>query len=163
MVTGSLGLGYWYHERIRQRIQNTETLIRMLDLMMSEIRYGRATLPECCQILKKRMPEPYAGMFERMMFKLQAGDPAGFETVFGQCMEETLQKTPAGREEREVILGFTGTGCLKDRTMQLLGMERCLKNLIVIKEKLESEAAGKEKLAMGLGSLGGLFLLLLLW
>lgn len=130
---------------------------------MSEIRYGRATLPECCTLLIKRMPEPYAGMFERMTFRLQTDDPEDFEEIFGQCMEETLQKTPAGREETEAVLGFIGTGCLKDRAMQLLGMERCLKRLGTIKEKLESEAAGKGRLAMGLGSLGGLFLLLLLW
>ena len=96
VVTGSLGLGYWYHERIRQRIQNTETLIRMLDLMMSEIRYGRATLPECCQILKKRMPEPYTGMFERMMLGLRmvrGVDCARFAQDFGAAAEEIWPRT----------------------------------------------------------------------
>lgn len=163
VITGSLGLGYWYYRQIGMRIGNVEELIRMLDLMMSEIRYSRATLPECCKALAGQMQEPYDRMFQKLSECLQKDDIVSFEAVFEQCLMESLRKTSARQEETEALLRFTRNSSIKDGKMQLLGMERCRQNLAGIKEKLESEAAGKGRMALGLGSLGGLLLLILLW
>ena len=48
VFAGCLGLGLWYRYQFGARIKALHNLERMLELLASEVRYGRATLPECC-------------------------------------------------------------------------------------------------------------------
>ena len=48
IFTGCLGLGIWYRFQLEGRIKALRVLQNLLELMAGEVRYGRATLPECC-------------------------------------------------------------------------------------------------------------------
>ena len=70
-VCGCIGLGYWYRQQFIGRIRHLKILIAILDMMMSEVRYGKASLPECCRQIAGRLPEPYGVCFEKIWLETQ--------------------------------------------------------------------------------------------
>ena len=60
---GCLGLGLWYREQLNGRIKALRSLRNILELLASEVRYGRAALPECCVHIARYVSPPFADAF----------------------------------------------------------------------------------------------------
>ncbi len=86
-----------------------------------------------------------------------------FGETFREEMEGVLKELPLETEDRENFLRFTSQTGFMDGQMQLRAMEQSLELLRGTWEKLEQENTEKCKMAVGLGALGGLLLILVLW
>lgn len=129
---------------------------------MSEIRYGKATLPESCGRLAERMEEPYRGCLREIHRELSAERSGSFQELFCMRMEECLGKLPLKKEDREIFLQpFRGQG-FRDGTMQLSSLEQGMLQLADSIKLQEQEQREKCHMAVGLGAMGGLLLLIIL-
>lgn len=138
------------------------TLSSFLEMFMSEIRYGRATLPESCGKLAERMEEPLKGCLLEICRELSGGQSGAFQEVFCRRMEECLDDLPLKREDREIFLQpFRGQG-FRDSSMQLVSLEQGLSQLSDSIRLQEGERREKSYMAVGLGAMGGLLLLIVL-
>ncbi|MDE6015071.1 MAG: stage III sporulation protein AB [Acetatifactor sp.] len=160
IVSGCLGLGLWYREQFVGRLLALRTLESILEMLMSEIRYGKATLPESCGQLAQRLPEPYSRCLREV--QLEAGKGASFQEVFCLQMEACMRELPLKREDRELFLqSFQGQG-FRDGAMQLKRLEQGLSQLAGRIGLLEQEQREKCRIAVGLGAMSGLLLLIIL-
>ena len=154
-------LGYWYRQRFQERIRHIRRLEGILEMLMSEVRFAKAPLPECCEKLGKRLESPYREAFEAAG---RAGEKKEGE-AFGDCLEKKLQEclpqTPLGREEKEIFLRLVREWGYEDGRMQLKNMEQNLEMLQAVRKRLEREVEEKGRMAMGLGVMGGLLLTIL--
>lgn len=137
-------------------------LTRILELFMSEIRYGKAAMPECCGRAAGRMEEPFREGMQDACRLYREGERDSFPDAFCESMERSLRKVPLQREDRELFLQPFREPGFQDGSMQLKCLEQgaeLLRDSIRLREK---ELPGKCRVAMGLGGMGGIFVLLIL-
>lgn len=137
-------------------------LVSILEMLKSEINYGKATLPESCGRLAERMEEPYRGCLRDIHRELSEERSGTFQELFCQKMEECLKKLPLKKEDREIFLQpFRGQG-FQDGSMQLISLEQGLLQLSDSIKLQEREQREKCHMAVGLGAMSGLLVLIIL-
>lgn len=163
IFSGCLGLGIWYRLQMAGRIRTLRHMIHILDLLAGEVRYGRTTLPECCSRLARYLAEPFQEVFLQVGRRMEENTGTSFGEVFREEMEEKLREMPLQEEDRDNFFRFTGQTGFADGQMQLHAIEQSAELLKRTVEKLEQENAEKCRMAVGLGAMGGLLLVLVLW
>ena len=144
------------------RLQTLRLLQRIQEMLISEIRYGRATLPECCQQIAVRLPEPYRQCLGRIYNKMQENTGVIFGEVFSEYMGACLQELPLAEEDRNNFLNvFTENG-FQDEGMQIRNIEQSKELLEYTIGRLERENNEKCRMAVGLGAMSGLLILIVL-
>ena len=162
ILSGCVGLGIWYREQFGMRLKNLHTLSDILEMMMSEVRYSKATLPECCLKLSMRMTEPYASVFSGVHGEMMENNGENFGQIFSRRFDKCLKEISLGAEEKTLFLQFAAECGYEDAKMQIASMEQYQERLDALAGRLESELAEKSRMAIGLGILGGLLLVILL-
>lgn len=162
IISGSTGIGFWYRQRLYTAIGHLRSMKRILEFFMSEIRYGKATLPECCKKVGERMEEPYRGALFAIYEKTAAHDGSTFSEKWITCMTDALVNVPVTQREKEIFIGFS-SGCrISDNHMQLqaaAGYRDMLEERIKCRE---DELQVQGRMAAGLGIMGGLLLTVIL-
>ncbi len=162
IMGGSLGLGLWYREQFLGRLRALYRLRDILEALISEIRFGKATLPECCLHVGKKQPEPYRSAFLEIYARMSLNTGAAFEKVFGECMAEALGSLPVTEEDKTSFLAYLCREGAGDGALQLCNLEQGRGQLERTLSGLEGERAQKCRMSLGLGALGGLLLLIVL-
>lgn len=162
IAAGCLGMGLWYKNRILERTRALRTLQMILELLCSEIRYGRASLPECCGRTASRLAPPCGEAFRQIEIRMGENTGESFEEVFRDCMGTALQKMPLTDEDREAFFGFMPGGGFADGQMQIRMLEQGRDRLAARAEELERENGEKCRMAVGLGAMSGLAIILVL-
>ena len=160
---GCLGLGVWYRGQLTGRVRALWLLKGVLELLSSEIRYGRATLPECCRHAASQLPAPFCEALREVDERMRRNDGDTFAAVFCECMSKPLKELPLRKEDRDNFLGFASEEGFLDGQMQLRTLERSSELLSDTAERLQKENVEKCRMAVGLGAMGGLLLILVLW
>lgn len=160
---GCLGLGFWYRGQLLGRVKALRMLGTVLELLESEVRYGRATLPESCRNVSARLSSPFAEAFDSIDAKMCENTGASFAEVFRECLQGPLETLPLKQEDREVFLQIASSGGYTDGQMQLRAMEQSRELMAGTVKQLERENTDKCKMAVGLGAMGGLLLIIALW
>lgn len=163
IVLGSLGLGLWYRGQFGERIRALRDLEHILELLASEIRYGRDTLPECCGHVARNLSAPFSQAFLKVGHRMEENEGLSFGQVFREEMAGALASLPLQEADREHFLGFASQTGFSDSQMQLRAITQSCELLQETRERLEEEHEGKCRMAVGLGAMGGLLLLLVLW
>lgn len=137
--------------------------MHILELLSGEVRYGRAALPECCSRVARYLEEPFREAFGRIGSRMEENTGASFGDVFREELEGVLRSLPLQEEDRESFLRFAAQTGFTDGQMQLRAIEQSAQLLQATEEKVVSENAEKCRMAVGLGAMGGLLLILVLW
>ena len=119
IFSGCLGLGLWYRQQFGARIKVLRCLEHILELLASEVRYGRAALPECCSHLAADLQEPFREAFGEVGRRMEENLGASFGEIFREEMESVLALLPLQEEDREHFLGFASRTGYSDSQMQL--------------------------------------------
>ncbi len=159
---GCMGLGYWYRVQFVDRLRHLRILITILDMMMSEVRYSKASLPECCRQLADRLEEPYQSSFLKIWEETRENSGEAYNYIFARNMQTCMGQVPLAREEKKLFLEVSQRFGYEEAQMQLCSMEQCREQLKRLAGRLEREVSEKGRMAMGLGTLGGLLLIIIL-
>jgi stage III sporulation protein AB len=133
----------------------------IMEMMMSEIRYSKSTLPECCRRLGERAEEPFGSAFQEIADIMRSNRGESFSEVFSSQMDKCLKNVPIKRQEKELFLSFASESGFAEGKMQLLAIEQYQDRLKNIIEVAERELSEKSRMALGLGAMSGLFLVIL--
>ena len=163
IFAGCLGLGLWYRGQFKGRVRALRLLGNLLELLAGEVRYGRSTLPECCRHVSAQLPQPFAEALLNVDRQMQENTGRSFACVLREELEGPLNELPLKAEDREMFLRFAPQSGFMDRQMQLFAMQQCRELMAGTVEKLDRENADKCRMALGLGVMGGLMLILVLW
>ena len=159
IFSGCLGLGLWY-KQFGARIKVLRSLEHILELLASEVRYGRAALPECCSHLAADLQEPFREAFGEVGRRMEENMGASFGEVFREELGKALADLPLQETDREDFLRFAGQTGFSDSQMQLRAIEQSAQLLGATRERLEREHGEKSRMAVALGAMGGLLLIL---
>ena len=162
ILLGCVGIGICYREQFRGRIRHMRLLQTMLSIFMSEITFGRATLPECCHMIAHSMPEPYSSCLVDIYDEMQKNMGIDFRKLFAARMETCLTKLPLEQEDIDSFLWFTRHGGLQDRELQMKFLQESHDRIYESILQQESREQSKGQLAVSLGVMGGLLLLVVL-
>ena len=162
IFSGCMGLGMWYRYQLTGRIKALQELQNILELLAGEIRYGRATLPECCGHAARYLSAPFDRAFARIGDRMAENTGISFGTVFREETEGILAMLPLKAEDRENFLRFTAKTGFSDGQMQLRTIEQSMELLHATEERQARENAERCRMAVGLGAMGGLLLILIL-
>ena len=162
ILCGCAGLGSWYRSRFEKQLKETRVLVQILELFAGEIRYGKASLPESCTSMTRHVKEPYRSGLAEAGRAYAENNGEAFGNVFKEQMERAMQGLPIMREDKEIFFETFGYRGFSDADMQLKSLERGICGLQDSIRMQESELREKQRMAMGLGLMGGMFLVILL-
>lgn len=160
---GCLGLGLWYRNQLNGRLKVLCSLRNILELLAGEVRYGRDTLPECCGHISRYLNPPFDGAFREIGSRMEENTGISFGDVFREEMDGILRELPLTEQDRENFLQFTRQTGFADSQMQLRSLEQEMERLAATEEQLAREKDEKCRMAVGLGAMGGMLLILVLW
>ncbi len=162
ILCGCVGLGLWYRDQMDGRIKALRSLKNILELLSSEVRYGRAALPECCTHAARYLSTPFDEAFVKIGRRMEENTGAAFGEVFREEMAEGLASLPLKEKDREDFLQFTNRTGYMDSQMQLRALEQSMELLKGTEEKLSQEYSQKCRMIVGLGAMSGLLLIIIL-
>lgn len=162
IITGCTGIGFWYRRKFHLALWHLRTMQRILEFFMSEIGYGKATLPECCLQVSGRVEEPYRASLIKIQEAFLKRDGVSFSDKWRSCMEEALFKIPVSREEKEIFLSFSAGSGLTDNRMQIRAIEQHRDMLITAILSREKDLEKQSRMAAGLGVMCGLLIAVIL-
>ncbi len=162
ILTGCLGLGLWYRRQFRLRVVWLRRLSEILEMLMSEVRYGSSTLPECCGQAGRQTGGELGEVLAEVADIMRANTGESFGVIFCGRMEEAMKRLPLKREDRERFLKFARTDSFAEGAMQLRWMEQSREQLMRTAEALEERTQEQSRLAVGLGVMSGLLLIIIL-
>lgn len=160
---GCLGMGLWYKESFVERIRVLRELQRIQEMLVSEIHYGKATLPECCRRIAEHFEEPYADCLMEIYNRMRENTGIIFGAVFREEMQKSLEGLPLKAEDKKGFLSMFSDKGYEDEGMQIRSIEHSKELLYHTVEKLERENGEKCKMAVSLGAMSGLLLLVILF
>lgn len=161
IIAGSTGIGFWYRSRFYRALWHLRYMQRILELFMSEIRYGKATLPECCRQIGQKSEEPYRKAL-LTIHKEMGSRNRGFYEVWREYMEAALLEVPVSKDEKEIFLGFSAGCGLTDNKMQIRAIEQYRDMLAGAVKNRERDLEKQGRMAAGLGIMSGLLLAVIL-
>ncbi len=156
------GLGLWYALNLRQRLQHLHTMNRIIELLISLLQYGKSTLPECCCQLAGQVEEPYRQAFAQVYREMAKSRGNSFSEVYGRIMGEALRQLPLKEQDRQLFLQCVleqGGGDGEARVRLIRRQQELLRERIA---RLEAESREKSRMAVGLGTLTGLLIIIIL-
>ena len=131
-------------------------------MLIGEIRYGKATLPECCMQVSEQLPQPYRGSLRAVYERMAENMGETFDTVFREEMEKALLQLPLKGEDRALVLALFSKKGFEENAMQIRTIEQGRERLRQVIENVEAEHAQKCRMAVGLGIMGGLLVTVVL-
>lgn len=162
VVGGCSGLGIWYREQLHGRLRAIRSLVKLLEMFMSEISFGKATLAESCKAVARRMEEPYKGVLEQIYWEYSANQTDSFRVILVRYMSGLFDMLPLKEEEKECFYSAFGDQGFPDGQMQLKCMEQSRKRLEDMIALQSQELKEKSRMAMGLGVMSGLLLVVIM-
>lgn len=161
-MSGCTALGLFYRTRYYESIRLLIHMEKILDLFISEIRYGKSTLHECLYTIAEKTEEPFREGMLLTANRLKEEAGRDFASCWEESFRQILEKLPLSQEEQEEFLSFSKMKGLKDWQMQTKIMEGHRDALHEARRMREQTAAQQGKLATGLGIMGGIFLVVVL-
>lgn len=162
IVSGCCGIGFYYRQRFHTALWHLRYMRQILEMFMSEIRYDKATLPECCRRVGAVSKEPYGKTLIQIYEEMQEGMGTSFFEKWKQNMDKTLKEIPLEAQEKQIFSELEVSSGSADSLFQLNVLER-RRDLLDISIKNREENLEKQcRLASGLGIMSGLLLTILL-
>lgn len=162
ILGGCIGLGIWYRQQFLERLRLLQELIRILEQWSSEIRFGQATLPECCKKIGRSADGALGAVFREVYEEYVGENGESFLAVAKRELTKRLLQFPLKKEDVEQFLLFAGQEGYMDQEMQLTALEMSRQGVERIAEVQQREIRQKCRLSVSLGTMSGLLLLLLL-
>lgn len=156
IVAGSTGIGFWYGERLQEALRQLRYMKRLLEQFNSEIRYGKAALPECCLLVGRKAREPYRAALLAIHEKMSSPEGACFSEKWREYMGKALSELPLKAEEKKIFLEFADCSGFSDNQMQTGATLQCMEVLALAIRNRENNLEKQRRLAGGLGVMGGL-------
>lgn len=162
ILSGSLGLGCWYGQEFKRRLNNLRDIGHIMEMMISEIKYGKSTLPDCCRKLTGKTKEPFKSTFSQIHQSVKENSGEKFSEIYGEHMKKCVEKLSLKKVDQEIIVHLAEKGSFEDGEMQIRSIEQALDIIKSTVKQLEAEINEKSRMAVGLGAMSGLLLMLIL-
>lgn len=161
VICGCFGNVFLYLDHLKRHISRLEEWQCAMEIMEGEIRYGRASWPECFLRVSQMMNTTLAECFGRVAAQMKQELPRDPKAL----LEEELKCQTGGsiqEEKNGELLSFLSAHGYQEEQMQRIALERCRKRveekLVEKKKRYRSQC----EVALSLGAVAASFIVLLL-
>lgn len=162
ILAGSLGMALRYVLQLKRELFLVMELRDCLEMIESEIRYGKASLPECFLKVGKQKTSEIGVIFEGVGEKAltERGESLrdGMVRGLSPMLEPILPL-----QDLSCVLDFVSPQGFADEEMQRRALEKGRRRMEEVVSSKREELREKCRVAWGLGLTGGLFVILFLW
>lgn len=162
IIAGCTGMGIFYRQRLHTAVRHLHYMQWILELFISEVRYGKSTLPECCRQAGEKAREPYGQALLSIYREMEQHDGYNFHEKWQAQMGKALKELPLTAAEKNIFLGFSECSGLVDNRMQVRAIEQYRDMLANAVKSREDNLEKQGRLAAGLGIMSGLLLTVVL-
>lgn len=161
ILAGCTGIGLFYKRRFHEALWHLRYMEQVLERFISEIRYDKATLPECCKRIGERTKQPYGEALVKI-YEAMLWDEGDFAKNWKSIMGGAVAGLPLAVEEKRPFLEFADNNNMSDNLMQIKVLEQYRDMLDINIKNREADLEKQGRMASGLGVMAGLLLTVIL-
>lgn len=162
VLCGCLGVGYHMVMREKQRIVHLRELCRIIRRMQAEMRYGKRTISEICEILSECGEEDYRKCFGQIRGKMLLRKGDAMEKLWEQETRQCLDTAPLREDEKSILIRLPECLGMQDAGMQADSMQQFLELLERRLVHAQEEYDGKAKVIWSISTLSGVLITVVL-
>lgn len=161
MLSG-IGIAVYMSVCDRIRINELTKMLRLFNVMASNIRFDEATLTDIA--LRFSNEEGcYGSFFRKLSNKMMNVQKEPFEMIWTGCVNDCLRESGLTKEDRNELSGFGINLVNTDKQLQLALINDFTTDLKKKIDALKNSLGEKTKLYVSFGIMGSLFLIILLY
>ena len=161
VMMASCGIGFLYAGEINRRKMELEEQYNLMKLILGDIRYMRAVLPEAINKAIIRHQGSYMRFLKIISELLSESPGITFSDIWSTAVEKGLTQSALQQTDKQMLKRFGESVSLADRENTMLCFEQYISELKDEIEEISRVAGTKMKLYRSLGILTGAFIVVL--
>ncbi len=162
ILLGGVTLGVWVALSMKKRVVELRQIERIINDIEGEIRYHNSLLREAIMSAAMRSGQPFRNWLSELSKELDNNYNDAFMDIWERSLVTLKENSHLKKEDiKEILLFGQALGYLDVKAMELsLGLEK--ENIHSLIKNLNQNLANNMKVSVILGTLGGIFLILVL-
>jgi len=161
VMTASCGIGFLCAGEITKRKKELEEQYTLMRLILGDIRYMRATLPEAINKAIIRHQGSYAEFLRTTADMLAEAPGISLSDIWKRAVGKSLQQSSLNESDKQMLKSFGESLSVADRENVMLCFEQYISELKEEINDISRVAGTKIKLYRSLGVLAGVFIVVL--
>ncbi len=163
LIIGTSGTAWSYCREQKERLEYLKYIKQIYEFFQNEVIYAKAALPEICNRLSQRIPQPLGKAFAEIYLEISKNNGCSFEEIWEKHISECMKKLPLKKNEKEILRGFPGSLGFRDGKGQAEGMERYIEDASRYIKEVETELKSKNRVVMCMGVMSGIMAVIILF
>lgn len=162
ILGSSTAIGFFLSNRLKERIEELESIKKLLMMLRGEIKYNHAALSEAFQTIARRMDNLYGRLLSHVSEEMDSMDGQTLMQIWERSVNESLKESALNREDREKFISLGGQLGYLDIEMQLGTIELYLEQLEEEIKNARENLKRNGKLYQTMGVITGIFVVILM-
>ncbi len=158
VILSSAGIGFFFSNEMRCRIEDLKVLRKLVMLLRGDIRYGNTPLPEAINAIARRHSGNFSPFFNKIAARLSELSGQTFQDIWREAVENELKDTSLSKKDKSQLLQFGENLGYLDKDMQMNTLDLFLAQLEDETKELTKTVKEKAYLYNSLGIMAGIFI-----
>jgi stage III sporulation protein AB len=162
VIASSTGMGFFFSNEIRCRIDDLKELKKLIGLLRGDIRYANTPLPEAISSINRRHSGKFTIFFGNVSEKLHELSGKTFSEVWKNAAEKELANTSLSKKDKLNLIQFGDNLGYLDKDMQMNTLDLYISQLEDEIRDLSKSVKEKAYLYNTLGIMAGIFIVIIM-
>ncbi len=162
VVVSSTGMGFYFSNEIRCRIEDLKELRKLIVLLRGDIRYANTALPEAIAVIARRHNGNYNAFFKYVSTKLNELSGHTFSQIWKEAVHTELNTTSLAKKDKLHLSQFGENLGYLDKDMQMNTFDLFISQLEDEIKDLSKTVKEKSYLYNTMGIMAGIFIVIIM-
>ena len=162
VVASSTGMGFFFSNEMRCRIEDLKELRKLIGLLRGDIRFANTPLPEAISSITRRQSGNFNKFFNYVSTKLRELSGHTFSEIWKEAVLKELSDTSLSKKDKLHIIQFGESLGYLDKDMQMNTIDLFISQLEDEIKELSKTVKEKAYLYKTLGIMAGVFIIIVM-
>jgi stage III sporulation protein AB len=162
VVVSSTGMGFFFSNEMRCRIEDLKELRKLIVLLRGDIRYANTPLPEAISSITRRQSGSFNAFFEYVGTRLRELSGHTFSDIWKEAVQKQLEDTSLSKKDKLHLIQFGENVGYLDKEMQMNTIDLFISQLEDEIRDLSKTVKEKAYLCNTLGIMAGIFIIIIM-
>jgi stage III sporulation protein AB len=162
VITSSTGMGFFFSNEMRCRIEELKELKKLISLLRGDIRYANTPLPEAISSITRRHSGRFDNFFNFVSKSLHDFSGHTFSEIWKEAVHKELADTSLSKKDKLHLIQFGESLGYLDKDMQMNTIDLFLSQLEDEIKDISKTVKEKEYLYNTLGIMAGIFIIIIM-
>lgn len=162
ILCSSTAIGFELSRQLKERVEELESIRKLLLMLRGEIKYSHSTLAEAFQAIGRRLKSSYGAFLLKAADEMDSMEGQTLAQIWERCVNEELKESALKKEDREKLVHLGSQLGYLDTEMQISTIELYLEQ---VQEEIKNAAESCKRngrLYRTMGVIAGIFLVILM-